>query len=176
MNKTLPALALAACLHAAAACAQTGPLTAELKDSSGRPVGTARVEPQPTGVLKITVAGRGLPPGGEHGIHLHAVGRCDGPAFTSAGAHFNPAERQHGLEAPEGAHAGDLPNLKVAADGTATYEATTGRASLVAGAYNSIADTDGTALIVHARPDDQKTDPTGNSGGRIACAVIVAPR
>jgi Cu-Zn family superoxide dismutase len=111
---------------------------------------------------EIKVQAKGLAPG-SHGIHLHSAGRCEGPDFKSAGAHWNPSGRQHGLANPAGAHLGDLPNLTVAADGTAT-------ATLhVAG---DIADADGTALVIHADPDDNKTDPSGNSGARIACAVL----
>ena len=116
-------------------------------------------------VTQIRVQGEGLPPG-LHGVHLHAVGKCEGPAFQTAGAHWNPAGKQHGHENPLGAHLGDLPNLTVGADGR-------GNAGFsVAG---DIADADGTSLVIHAKPDDYKTDPSGNSGDRIACAVVAAP-
>ena len=110
---------------------------------------------------------QGLAPG-DHGLHLHAVGRCDGPAFATAGAHWNPASRQHGHLNPDGAHAGDLPNLTVSANGhgAINFLATGG----------SLADGDGTSLVVHAGPDDYRTDPSGNSGDRIACAVLAPPR
>jgi Cu-Zn family superoxide dismutase len=106
-----------------------------------------------------------------HGIHFHAVGRCDPPDFMSAGDHFNPTNRQHGQRNPQGPHAGDLPNLTVEANGTATYQATNALVTLGPGA-NSLLDADGSALVIHADPDDDVTDPAGNSGGRIACAVI----
>jgi len=110
----------------------------------------------------IKVGAEGLP-AGVHGIHLHAVGTCDGPKFDSAGAHWNPAGKQHGKDNPQGAHLGDLPNLTAGADGKASAS------FAIAG---DMADADGTALVIHAKPDDYKTDPSGNSGDRIACAVL----
>jgi Cu-Zn family superoxide dismutase len=108
-----------------------------------------------------------------HGTHLHATGRCDPPGFTTAGGHLNPAARQHGLRNPAGPHLGDLPNLTVAANGTGRMEATIA-ATLTPG-QAPLFDADGTALVVHAGPDDMVTDPAGNSGARIACTVIAAP-
>ena len=107
-----------------------------------------------------------------HGIHIHAVGRCDPPDFMSAGDHVNPTNRQHGLRNPQGPHAGDLPNLTVEAGGTGTFQAANVDLTLGAGA-NGLFDADGSALVVHADPDDEATEPTGNSGGRIACGVIM---
>jgi len=113
----------------------------------------------------IKVNASGLVPG-KHGIHLHAVGSCNGPDFKSAGTHWNPAGKQHGHENPAGAHLGDLPNLRVGDDGkgSASFEV-----------RGDMADADGTSLVVHAKPDDYKTDPSGNSGDRVACAVLAAP-
>jgi Cu-Zn family superoxide dismutase len=104
---------------------------------------------------------------GEHGLHLHEKGLCEGPAFASAGGHWNPSGRKHGRDNPAGAHLGDLPNLRVDA-------ATTGSASFTIAP--GFADADGTALVIHAKNDDYRTDPSGNSGDRIACAVIAPPR
>lgn len=113
---------------------------------------------------------------GEHGFHFHTVGECDpAAAFESAGDHFNPTGSQHGMENPEGPHAGDLPNVTAAADGNVTVDLTTDMISLTEGDPAYIFDTDGTALVLHADPDDMMTDPSGNSGDRIACAVIEAP-
>ena len=98
------------------------------------------------------------------------------PAFTSAGGHFNPDNRQHGSENPQGSHAGDLPNLVVGANGAGSLVVTTDRFSLAAGRPTSLLDADGSALVVHAGPDDLKTDPTGNSGARIACGVVTPVR
>lgn len=113
---------------------------------------------------------------GEHGFHFHAVGDCDpASAFESAGDHFNPTDHQHGLENPQGPHAGDLPNVTAAEDGIVAIDLTTDMISLTEGDPAYVFDADGTALVVHADPDDMVTDPAGNSGDRIACAVIEAP-
>ena len=142
---------------------------AQLMDAQGNSVGTASLEQGANGV-EIEVHVTGLP-AGTHGIHLHMVGSCTAPEFTSAGAHFNPMNKQHGLANPDGPHAGDLPNLEVVADGSGQAELTNDRVTLREGA-NSVFDADGTAVVIHAGPDDQRTDPSGNSGARIACGVI----
>lgn len=116
----------------------------------------------------IALRVHGLPPG-QHGMHFHAVGRCDPPDFKSAGGHWNPTDRKHGHLNPNGAHVGDWGNLIVFPDGDTT--AGDAREGLP-----SFADTDGTALVIHALPDDERTDPSGNSGDRIACAVLAPPR
>lgn len=124
-------------------------------------------------VLKINA--QGLPPG-THGMHIHQVGRCEGPAFESAGPHWNPENKQHGLHNPQGPHRGDLPNVTVGPDGqlqaTVTVENSNLRGSRAYGFTNQIIDDDGAALVLHAQPDDMRTDPSGNSGDRIACAVL----
>ena len=142
---------------------------AELRDAQGQVVGSATFT-ETAGVVQVTAQVRNLPPG-VHGIHLHAAGRCDPPDFMSAGDHFNPTNRQHGLRNPQGPHAGDLPNLTVEANGAGTFQAGNVPATLAPGA-KSILDADGSALVIHADPDDEATDPTGNSGGRIACGVV----
>jgi superoxide dismutase, Cu-Zn family len=149
--------------------------TADLRDAAGMGVGTATFT-QVGNTVRIVLAVRGLPPGVK-GVHLHAVGKCEPPPFTSAGAHFNPGAKQHGSLNPQGAHAGDLPNITIAADGTGRLETATDGITLGTGA-TSLFDTDGSAIVVHAAPDDFKTDPTGNSGARIACGIVVktAPR
>ena len=119
--------------------------------------------------VTINLAGIGLPKG-VHGVHLHAVGTCDGPAFASAGAHLNPHGKQHGSANPAGSHLGDLPNLMIDSDGAGAISTklSGGRAQIEAALF----DTDGTAVVIHADSDDYKTDPSGNSGTRIACAVL----
>lgn len=156
-----------------AGCAAITPIPAtahvQLGDASGRRVGTATLAEVDRGV-RIVVVVQGLPPG-DKGVHIHAVGRCEPPGFTSAGGHFNPGGRQHGLLNPQGPHAGDLPSIAVDAGGTGRLETTTDRITLGAGP-TSIFDADGSALVVHRDPDDFRTDPTGNSGSRLACGVI----
>jgi Cu-Zn family superoxide dismutase len=147
-----------------------GMATADLKNANGQPAGMATLTEVPGGV-RIVVEAKGLPPG-PHGVHIHEVGTCEGPQFTTAGGHFNPDKKQHGLLNPQGPHNGDLPNITIDANGTGRMETTTEHITLGAG-LKSIFDADGSALVVHAGPDDFKTDPTGNSGGRIACGVIV---
>ena len=126
------------------------------------------------GGLAMTVSASGMP-AGTHGLHLHEKGLCDGPKFASAGAHWNPGAKQHGRDNQAGAHLGDLANLEVGADGTATSTLGVAGAMMASGA-NMLGDADGTALVVHAKADDYKTDPSGNSGDRIACAVLAAPK
>jgi superoxide dismutase, Cu-Zn family len=167
----LPALVLAACTHGAAKTAATPALMAgaTLVDSAGKSAGTAAFRETPNGV-SIDVRVTGLKPGA-HGIHLHTAGKCDPAAFTTAGGHFNPATMKHGLQAQGGPHAGDLPNLTADANGSAHYLTTTNRVTLGSGA-TSLFDADGSALVIHAGPDDNVTDPAGNSGPRVLCGVI----
>lgn len=143
---------------------------AELKNAEGQSVGSA-VFREEGGRVRIVVQAQGLTPG-RHGIHVHAVGRCEPPAFQSAGDHFNPLGKKHGLENPEGAHAGDLPELEADASGSTQYVAVTDRLTLAAGP-TSVFDPDGSALVIHAKSDDQRTDPSGNSGDRLLCGQLV---
>ncbi|MEX0782536.1 MAG: superoxide dismutase family protein [Dehalococcoidia bacterium] len=147
-------------------------VTGTLVDTTGTAIGTVQLHQDASGVVLVRVDGAGLP-AGAHGMHVHAVGRCEGPAFASAGGHFNPSGHKHGLSNPEGPHEGDLTQIGESFTGTGTVMVTTNRISLTAGP-NFVGDADGSALIIHAAADDQVTDPTGNSGGRIACAVIAA--
>jgi Cu-Zn family superoxide dismutase len=145
---------------------------ASLQDTAGRPIGVALFTEEAAG-LHVRVQASRLPPG-VHGIHIHEVAVCTPPDFTSAGEHFNPGQREHGLQNVDGPHAGDLGNLLVETDGTATYETLNTIASLGLGnPAASILDGNGSALVIHALPDDNITDPTGNSGARIACGPIV---
>lgn len=143
--------------------------TASMHDGSGRAVGVLELEQRTDGV-RVVGELTGLPPG-THGIHFHQVGRCDGPDFVTAGPHFNPANRHHGLENPAGPHAGDLPNLIIPASGTVRIEILSPRVTLD-DARTGLFDNDGTALVIHANVDDQHTDPAGNSGPRIVCGAI----
>ena len=172
MADKLAAIVLAGILflsiHAANAIAQTQ-ARADLKDGAGKSVGSASLRETSSGVL-ISVNVNGLTEG-LHAVHVHAVGKCEGPAFTSAGGHFNPLSKNHGLKNPAGPHAGDLPDMYVNKDGTGRYEARMESMTLDAG-QTSVFDADGSAIVVHATADDNVTDPAGNSGDRIACGVI----
>jgi len=142
---------------------------ADLNDSKGANVGTAKFKETPQGV-SLVIAVSNLPPG-VHGFHIHAVGKCEMPDFKSAGGHFNPEGKKHGWENPEGHHAGDLQNLTVDAKGKAKVKVVVTGVTLGDGP-NSLFQSQGTALVIHANPDDNKTDPAGNAGARIACGVI----
>jgi Cu-Zn family superoxide dismutase len=142
---------------------------APLRNAEGQVLGMAIFTQEAQGV-RISVTVKGLSPG-EHGIHIHSVGKCEPPDFLSAGPHFNPTNKKHGLTNPEGPHAGDLPNLVVGEDGSAVYEHITDRVTLTPGEL-SLFDEDGSSLVIHAGPDDQMTDPAGNSGARVLCGVI----
>jgi Cu-Zn family superoxide dismutase len=122
--------------------------------------------------LRVRLESAGLAPG-TYGVHLHAVGRCDPPAFASAGPHWNPAARQHGKDNPMGMHMGDLPNLVVGADGRGSYEFAIADATFAGPGADALLDADGAAVVIHAQADDYRTDPSGNSGARIACGVLV---
>lgn len=157
-----------------AGCTTIGSIPAEriaaaaLKNANGLPTGTA-VLTAAGNSLSLNLAAAGLPSGG-HGLHLHMVGKCEGPAFTSAGGHLNPSGHMHGTANPAGSHLGDLPNLTIDARGAgaASIQLRGLRTDIEA----AIFDDDGTAIVIHADPDDYSTDPTGNSGARIACAVL----
>jgi Cu-Zn family superoxide dismutase len=176
-DRRIPILALAAVLAACGGQARAPEeraverptMTASLMDSTGARVGVATFSDSAgTGQLAVSVTG--LAPG-RHGIHVHETGACTPPAFESAGGHFNPDGKQHGTRNPEGPHAGDLPNLEVEADGSADTTLAV-PASLLAEGPASMLGTDQRALVIHADPDDEKTDPSGNSGARVVCGVI----
>lgn len=141
---------------------------AALYKADGSPAGTARVLVN-GGEVTLSVTGQGITPG-PHGVHLHTVGKCDAPDFTTAGGHLNPGMKQHGMDNPMGQHLGDLPNLVAGADGAGSVSV------LLPGTAEALAaqlfDADGTAVVIHGGPDDYKTDPAGNSGPRVACGVL----
>jgi len=142
---------------------------ADIVNAQGQKIGTARILPAKEGV-KINVSVSQLPPG-THGIHIHAVGKCEGPDFKTAGGHLNPDSKKHGKDNPDGPHAGDLLNLEVKADGTARATFLDKNVTLGDGP-NSVFHEGGSAIVIHEKEDDYKTDPAGNSGARIACGVI----
>lgn len=152
----------------ASAAPSGGAASARLVDANGKEVATATLTEMNAGV-RLAVDAWGLPQGA-HGLHVHMVGRCDAPGFTTAGSHWNPTAMVHGRDAPGGPHMGDLPNLLIGTDGRGKLEATIPGARLTGG-DRPLLDADGAAVVIHADPDDYKTDPSGNSGGRIACGV-----
>lgn len=174
------ALALAACgsnepapdegaMDSATPMADAAPrvASAELTTADGENVGNVTATESDSGIT-INLTARNLE-AGERGVHVHMTGICEGPAFTSAGGHWNPTDAQHGLDNPQGQHAGDMPNLVVGDDGTGTLEYT-----LASGTFDELLDEDGSAFVIHAMRDDQVTDPSGESGDRIACGVFAA--
>jgi Cu-Zn family superoxide dismutase len=162
----------------------SGPVTegpsVPLVDSKGNIIGKVQGGDSDDGA-RLLIEARGLPPG-SHGIHIHETGLCEPPDFKSAGGHWNPAGKQHGGDNPNGAHAGDLENMIVASDGSVRAEIIVPNAFIQKEGRNAgpgsfeIADADGAAVVIHVDPDDYRTDPSGNSGERIACAVLASPQ
>jgi superoxide dismutase, Cu-Zn family len=162
---------LSALLCSTVAFGQGAPKSAhaDIVNAQGQNIGSAKIVPAKKGV-KIEVNVSQLPPG-KHGIHIHAVGKCDGPAFTTAGGHLNPDTKKHGKDNPEGPHAGDLLMIEAKADGKAKATLLDTMVTLGDGP-NSVFHEGGTSIVIHEKEDDYKTDPAGNSGTRIACGII----
>ena len=168
MTRIFSIVALAVLVGAATASAQMKHV--DLKDAKGNSVGMAMISAAKGGGVSIDLDVHGLTPG-EHALHFHAVPKCEGPDFTSATGHFNPATKKHGMQNPEGPHAGDMNNFTVDAKGNAKTTITNKNVTMGSEA-NSIYANGGTALMIHAAADDMKTDPSGNAGARIACGTI----
>jgi len=169
MRKTILLVFLFSLVSAKGTAKGSG-ITVEVKDAKGKEVGTIKIKSLASGVeLKLNL--RGLDPGA-HAVHFHQNAKCEAPDFKSAGPHFNPDKKQHGLENPMGAHAGDM--LNFTADDKGNAKATIVNKSVNLGTdEHSLYSNGGTALVVHAKADDMKTDPAGNAGDRIACGLIV---
>jgi superoxide dismutase, Cu-Zn family len=170
MRQTAAFILLACLTNVACNTGGASSARADIRDAEGNSIGSARFEPHGDDV-KVTVEVRGLTPGG-HGIHVHETGRCDPPDFTTAGAHFNPGGQPH--HGPHGGHGGDLPNLQVAPDGTGRLEAVLPGITLSGRGHHSLFHVHGTSVVIHRDADDLRSAPSGNSGDRIACGVIVA--
>lgn len=148
------------CTAVTLAAAQNG-ATVEMKNGQGQSVGTATLSPAKDGGVSVALDLKNLTPG-RHALHFHQTASCEGPAFTSAGGHYNPENKKHGLQNPEGPHAGDMNNFTVLKDGTAKTTVVAPHMKMGVAA----------ALVVHAGVDDLKTDPAGNAGDRVACGVV----
>ncbi len=171
MFSSAPRFLFAAVLSAATTYAASQPVTVKLADAKGESVGTATIAENPSGGVTITLDLKNLPPG-EHAVHVHTTAKCEAPAFTTAAGHFNPAMKQHGKDNPMGAHAGDMNNFVVNQKGEAKLTFANPSVTLEQGA-NSLFANGGTALMIHAKGDDYKSDPAGAAGDRIACGVII---
>jgi len=170
---SLAAAVIAACASAPSPLNRVAVAYASIANAAGDRKGTVELWQDMDKIVHVEVQVTGMPPG-PHGIHFHQVGKCDGAEatpFSTAGGHFNPIGRQHGLDNPQGPHAGDAPNFTVNADGTGKASFTTDRVSLTDGS-TSLFDDDGSAIVIHAAADDQTSQPAGNSGARIACGVV----
>jgi Cu-Zn family superoxide dismutase len=172
MKEKIMALGLGLVLVFMLGCGQSPPETAKcvLINAQGQKVGEAKLTETSKGV-EINLTVENLPPGW-HAFHIHEKGLCNPPEFMSAGAHFNPYGKHHGLKSPQGPHAGDLPNLVVAENGRGTLNAVAPLVTLKPGQPNSLFQPGGTSLVIHAQKDDDLADPAGNAGARIACGVI----
>ncbi len=165
---------VAAVTGLSAAAAQPAAAGISLRNAQGQMVGSAATA-RSGNAIRVSVTVRGFRPG-TYAVHLHQTGRCDAPDFTSAGPHWNPTERQHGRLNPQGPHLGDLPNLEVRANGAGRIDFDVPVPAGTAPDANPLIDADGTSIVIHAAADDERTDPSGNSGARLSCGVLYPVR
>ena len=175
LKRTITLAMLMAATAVAANAAKMKPVVVTIHTADGKDAGTVTLRPGKSGAVNVKVDVKNLPPG-QHGIHIHQYAKCDPPDFKTAGPHFNPENKQHGALNPMGHHAGDLPQNVTIGEGHvghATFKID--YLSLDPASPNSIIANGGTSIVVHEKLDDMKTDPSGNSGNRIACGVITSP-
>lgn len=169
MLLAIPVVAACSTVQTAETVAVSEVASAKLIRADGSAAGVATLSQRSDGLwLNVAADASGA---GTYGMHVHAVGRCDGPEFTTAGPHWNPAMKQHGRDNPMGAHSGDMPNVTANADGKLVIET-----KLVGAMFDQVLDADGASVVIHEKPDDYKTDPSGNSGKRLICGVLKASK
>ena len=174
-KRLMATLAVGCAMTMPALAAKMKPVVVTMHTADGKDAGTLTLREGKGGAVDVKVDVKNLPPG-EHGIHIHQNAKCDAPDFKTSGGHFNPGSKLHGIKNPSGPHAGDIPqNLIVAADGTDKVEFSLRGVSLDPKAMNSLFTGDGTSIIIHEKADDMMTDPSGNSGARIACGIVMTP-
>lgn len=173
-QKTFTPFLLTSLLFSSLAFAAPAVKPATFIDGNGKTMGELTVKEE-KGAVKLALKLHDIKPG-TYAMHIHESGKCESPKFESAGSHFNPTGKEHGMHNPKGAHMGDLPNITVLANGKLIQNVSVKSVNMKIGQPNTLATPEGTSLVIHAQPDDEKTNPSGNSGDRLFCAVISGPQ